>query len=142
MTTKKTALYRHYDKDDVLLYIGISLSAVARLKQHQSSSRWFYDTAIMTIEWFDSVEQAREEELCAIKNESPIYNVVHNTNTLIHCPFCNGFASISYEGDKHWMVGCLRAADECEVAPFVMSDNKDKAVIAWNSRQERQKSAC
>jgi hypothetical protein len=31
-----TDLYYHYDKDDVLLHVGISLSAIERLKQKTS----------------------------------------------------------------------------------------------------------
>lgn len=31
----KTALYRHWSAEDELLYIGISLQPLARLKQHK-----------------------------------------------------------------------------------------------------------
>ena len=38
--TKQTCLYRHYDKDDKLLYVGISISAYTRLSQHKINSKW------------------------------------------------------------------------------------------------------
>ena len=34
-------LYRHFDCDGVLLYVGISLSTVARLCEHKHSSKWY-----------------------------------------------------------------------------------------------------
>jgi hypothetical protein len=41
----KTSLYRHFDADGVLLYVGVSLWAVSRLTQHRHGSRWFHKIA-------------------------------------------------------------------------------------------------
>ena len=77
--SKKTALYRHYDNEDKLLYIGISLSAMARLSQHNRSSKWASLAVKMTTEWFDSRVEALEEEKRAIQCEAPVYNITHNS---------------------------------------------------------------
>jgi len=53
MNTSRTALYRHYDKQNILLYVGISLSATYRLRQHQSSAQWVTDAVRMETMWFD-----------------------------------------------------------------------------------------
>ena len=74
----KTALYRHFDSDGLLLYVGISLSAVERLGGHMATSRWASKIARMDIEWFPSRELALEAEKRAIKAEKPQHNVVHN----------------------------------------------------------------
>lgn len=73
-----TALYRHWNSDGELLYVGISLSAVQRLGQHRTTAHWFGQIANMTIEWFDSREAALEAERQAIKSECPKFNKAHN----------------------------------------------------------------
>jgi len=75
--TIRTALYRHWDVDGNLLYVGISLSAVHRLTQHKRDSHWHDQIANMTIEWFETREEALEAERTAIQLERPIFNKMH-----------------------------------------------------------------
>ena len=67
-------LYRHFDADNNLLYIGISKSAFARFTQHASTAEWADDIVTMTIERFDSRERLRAAEVAAIEKEKPKYN--------------------------------------------------------------------
>lgn len=67
-------LYRHFDKRGVLLYVGISLDAVARLGQHKGAA-WFDDIATITVKNFRSREAALRAERKAILTEDPIHNV-------------------------------------------------------------------
>lgn len=71
-----TYLYRHFDGSGALLYVGISLSALTRLQQHNQCSHWFADIRSITIEKFDSREAAVAAETRAIQNESPAYNIM------------------------------------------------------------------
>ena len=75
--SKPTSLYRHYNKDDQLLYIGVSLSAYARLSQHKANSEWAKSSVKMTTETFDNREDALKAEKNAIINECPLFNVTH-----------------------------------------------------------------
>jgi hypothetical protein len=75
--TNRTALYRHWDADGELLYVGISLSAVGRLAQHRASAPWFVDIANVTIEWFDTRAEAQAAEIEAITLEHPLHNKAH-----------------------------------------------------------------
>ena len=70
----KTQLYRHYDAEDRLLYVGISLSTVSRLAQHKDSAKWFGALAKVTVQLFDTREAALEAEAHAIAVEDPIFN--------------------------------------------------------------------
>jgi hypothetical protein len=74
----RTALYRHYDLNNVLLYVGVSLSTMTRFNQHIQCSDWATDSARMDIEWFDTREMALDAEKKAIKNESPRFNISHS----------------------------------------------------------------
>lgn len=73
-----TSLYRHFDSDGALLYVGISMSWPARTKQHVHGSRWFDQVAKVEIERFSTRAAALEAERQAIKSEKPKFNIVHN----------------------------------------------------------------
>jgi predicted GIY-YIG superfamily endonuclease len=67
-------LYRHFDKDGKLLYVGISISVIQRLSQHRRS-RWFGEIASITIEKFPSRRDAARAEMVAIRKECPRFNI-------------------------------------------------------------------
>lgn len=71
----RTALYRHFGADGVLLYVGISLNAIARQAAHAMQAHWHQDIARISIEWFESREAALAEELRAIRSEKPRHNI-------------------------------------------------------------------
>jgi hypothetical protein len=72
---QRTALYRHFDAQGRLLYVGISLSAFNRLSGHAHCSGWFARIASVTIEWYGSREDARLAERLAIFKENPKHNL-------------------------------------------------------------------
>jgi len=70
----RTALYRHYDQQGKLLYVGISLNAVARLSQHSTASEWFARLGSVQVQWLDTRDEALAAERAAINAEGPIFN--------------------------------------------------------------------
>lgn len=77
MNDKPTALYRHFAADGSLLYVGISLSPLARLSQHRDSSPWYGEIARVEVEWHPNREAALAAEKAAIQAEGPRHNVIH-----------------------------------------------------------------
>lgn len=75
--TSKTALYRHWNGEGKLLYVGISIRPFQRLDQHAYGSHWADDIEKVTIEYFDTRREAEAAERKAIKDESPLHNIVH-----------------------------------------------------------------
>ena len=67
-------LYRHYDKDGALLYVGIAYCAFERLKYHRITARWFKQISKITIEHFRGRGAARRAERKAIETENPRFN--------------------------------------------------------------------
>lgn len=67
-------LYRHYDANGVLLYVGITFDFRQRKRQHTSQSSWRTRIARMTVEVFPDRVAAREAERAAIVAENPIFN--------------------------------------------------------------------
>lgn len=70
-----TELYRHFDSDGRLLYVGVSLSTLRRLTQHRDKSAWFQSIQRVTVERFPSRAAAFEAERRAIATERPLHNV-------------------------------------------------------------------
>lgn len=74
----RTALYRHFDKDGNLLYVGVSLNAIERTIAHRDKSHWYNDIARIEIEWHHSRSAAYYQEKLVIKREHPKHNIRDN----------------------------------------------------------------
>lgn len=72
-----THLYRHFDSSGALLYVGISVSALQRLKAHRDGSAWFDSIARVEIQAFTSRQEAEAAERAAIQSEKPRWNIRH-----------------------------------------------------------------
>lgn len=72
-------LYRHFDADGRLLYVGISNNAAVRLDHHRTCSRWHDQIARIDIERFQNKKEAMIAEMKAIKEENPIFNIQRGT---------------------------------------------------------------
>jgi predicted GIY-YIG superfamily endonuclease len=73
-----TFLYRLYNANDELLYIGISKSAIHRLHTHLVHQPWGAQIVKQTVERFEKRSDAIQAETLAIKSEQPKHNIVHN----------------------------------------------------------------
>tara|TARA_R110000868_G_scaffold210464_1_gene460521 strand:- start:102 stop:656 length:555 start_codon:yes stop_codon:yes gene_type:complete len=69
-------LYRHFDQNGLLLYVGISLSSLNRLGQHKDNSHWFESISRVEIENFETRKEAIEAEAKAIFAEKPKHNIM------------------------------------------------------------------
>lgn len=71
---RPTVLYRYFDQENQLLYIGVSLNLASRMSQH-GKTPWGYAVAKVTAQWFDCGVEALAAERIAIRTEQPKYNV-------------------------------------------------------------------
>lgn len=71
----KCALYRHFDAEGLLLYVGISLRPFTRTKEHTVLSRWADQIANVRIEYFPTRKEAMEAEARAVREENPAHNI-------------------------------------------------------------------
>lgn len=72
-----TTLYRAYDSDGQLLYIGIAVNWAARWDKHRQRSPWFSDVARVDVMTYQSRSDAAAAEAAAIKLECPKHNIEH-----------------------------------------------------------------
>jgi predicted GIY-YIG superfamily endonuclease len=67
-------LYRFWNADNKLLYVGISQSFLSRMDQHQRTKTWFVEIVNITFEHFATRAEVEAAELRAIKLENPRHN--------------------------------------------------------------------
>jgi predicted GIY-YIG superfamily endonuclease len=120
-------LYRFYNNDNELLYIGISLSAAQRASQHKKTQGWWRLVARMDVEHLDcSRSEIEAIERDAIKRERPRFNIVHNTNgpsdknAVWTCGLCgvatmDGYLQVANREDRSWEVRCKRCDSGAEI---------------------------
>lgn len=76
LTARNAQLYRHFDDEGRLLYVGVSMMAVYRTVQHRRNSHWFREVCTITIEHFATRAEALTAEALAIRTEKPLHNIM------------------------------------------------------------------
>lgn len=70
-------VYRCYDEQCELLYVGVAKSVRARLDQHAKSSTWYCDCDLVTSHRAPDLKSALAEEARAIFEERPKFNKIN-----------------------------------------------------------------
>jgi predicted RNase H-like HicB family nuclease len=78
MDEVRTALYRFFDADGRLLYVGITNNTRTRWSDHASKKPWWPQVATATTAWHQTRKEAEQAELDAIRGENPVHNI-HST---------------------------------------------------------------
>jgi predicted GIY-YIG superfamily endonuclease len=76
----KQVLYRFFDQDNNLLYVGISNTWYQRFHDHERKAGWFSKVAYSTFEWHENRQSVEAAELLAIHTENPEFNKANNPN--------------------------------------------------------------
>lgn len=71
----KTILYRYFDIDGNLLYVGITKDQSKRFSSHNRKAEWMPQAVQCTLEHFETRAEAKAAETFAIQNEKPLYNI-------------------------------------------------------------------
>ncbi|MFH8867145.1 GIY-YIG nuclease family protein [Streptomyces griseus] len=75
----RTALYRLYNAEGKLLYIGISQNPDVRWGQHSTTKPWWGDVEERKVEWHETRPLAAAAEVASIEAEQPLWNSNHAT---------------------------------------------------------------
>ena len=75
LADRPTALYRFFDADERLLYVGIAVNPPSRWQGHKGEKEWWYDARRATLTWFSSRGEAERAEAEAIASERPLHNM-------------------------------------------------------------------
>lgn len=74
----RTALYRHYQADGQLAYIGVTKDPQRRLAQHVAKADWVATITTTEMQWFNSKPEAMAAEADAIRSEKPLFNKIYS----------------------------------------------------------------
>lgn len=70
-----TAVYRHYDSNGVLLYVGVANDPAQRAMAHRGRSKWYRLVDRTEVVWYTDRRLAFDAEANAIRTELPLFNV-------------------------------------------------------------------
>lgn len=71
---RRTMLYRYFDAEGRLLYVGITMAPRGRHRLHDLRSPHVKYATHISFEWYPDRETARAAELSAIRSEEPVFN--------------------------------------------------------------------
>jgi hypothetical protein len=71
----RTSLYRFFDEEHGLLYVGITNDPWRRWREHVLTQPWYPQAKHWTVTWHDTEPAARRAELKAIRGERPRFNI-------------------------------------------------------------------
>jgi len=116
-------IYRHFDAEGNLLYVGMSNNPINRLDNHRATAAWYHLIRSMTMEECGSMEEAAIKELEAIKNENPIHNI---SGKNIRIP--------SEERLKQQVVKSFKINKDVEPLPFICDKGYIERLFNISSR--------
>lgn len=76
--SERTALYRLWDAEDGLLYVGVAARPEFRWTQHADEKEWWPQVRRYDVEWHPDREAALLAEKTAILEEEPLHNITHS----------------------------------------------------------------
>lgn len=77
ISQRRTALYRLYGTDDLLLYVGTSWKPSQRFSQLRQKL-WWPHVVSRQVEWHENRYLAFTAEESAVRNEKPVHNLVYS----------------------------------------------------------------
>ena len=97
---KKTGVYKMYDNDHNLLYVGMTASLLSRMSDHVKQKEWFTDVRNISFTWYPTRYQAEIAEKTSIRWDNPKYNkqsVVKNTDAYKHMESLFGVSDLQQD---------------------------------------------
>jgi len=76
--SRPQALYRFFDAEGSLLYVGITNALLTRLSSHERTKPWWADVTTVTVEHYEDRDSVLLAETAAIVLEGPAHNAMRS----------------------------------------------------------------
>lgn len=125
----RTSVYRWYDDEGTLLYIGMATDPLARAKQHEASgNQWFLDAHEMKVRWFPARDEAARAEEAGIAAEMPLFNggAMQTKGSWRPAYQLHRFDRAFGGSSTTWAISLRKSAvvNDCDVPPWWWLDNQ------------------
>lgn len=98
---KDTVVYRIYDKNQIILYVGMTNNIKLRLKQHKQDKSWWKDKDIIEVSQLLTRNEAHIYEIYYISNLRPLYNIDFKDGGLVNIKLPNiKFHNYNFRSNK------------------------------------------
>ena len=101
------SLYRFYDVEGRLLYVGVTSVGPSRWSDHELHKAWWVHVVRTTVEHFPDRAEALAAERAAIEAEQPIHNIAltrpSRAKPRLH-KRSHGTGGMTLKGDGRWAV--------------------------------------
>ncbi len=108
----RTAVYRLYDSNDQLIYVGITNDPARRWRLHAHEKSWWGDVVIREVEWRSTREEAELVERDVIGTERPKWNVYGGAPERGRPGLTSGKLQKGWEPDDHILALFTQYEDE------------------------------
>lgn len=78
---RATSVYRYYDANGILIYVGITKRGTSRNFEHSSHAAWWQYVASQEVEHYETRAEAHSREVALIQRHRPPFNVQHNVDS-------------------------------------------------------------
>lgn len=127
------SVYRYYDENNVLLYVGYTTQGPKRNHQHASDKSWWTYVARQEVDHYETVEEAKKQEVQLIRHYRPPFNKQHNPDNGSLAESYVQMASMPFGGSRLTLMEILRGNAK-QLPTNVVLQNKTQLVVAGAPR--------
>lgn len=130
-------LYRMFDDQNNLLYVGQSIRLAERMHQHSKDKSWWPPKRI-EIEQYENANALNEAERQVIQTEKPLHNVMHNGKiNLRRTPTVSNFTERELRYNSDWACSMTEEAwNGLAPANIGIAYDLSDTIVSLNIRNE------
>lgn len=123
------SVYRYYDENNVLLYVGYTTQGPKRNHQHASDKTWWPFVARQEVDHYETVDEAKKHEVQLIRHYRPPFNKQHNPDSESLAESYLQMAAMPFGGTRLSLMEILRGNAK-QLPTNVVLQNKTQLVVS------------
>jgi predicted GIY-YIG superfamily endonuclease len=129
LTEPAASVYRYYDENNVLLYVGYTTQGPKRNHQHASDKTWWPFVARQEVDHYETVDEAKKQEVQLIRHYRPPFNKQHNPDSDSMAESYLRMAVMPFGGSRLTLMEILRGNAK-QLPTNVVLQNRTQLVVS------------